>query len=142
MNNKNAKRILAVALAATMVMGTGLTAFAEGNPTSGTANGSGTGESNGHVEEKVISVTLPTSVGTTFDYIADPENLIGKTKPSEGDSGKAKDGTSIKPNSSRVYFKNSAIAANAENGIAAVEDAGYSAKSNYVRAINKSSHSP
>ena len=132
---KNIKKIVAVAMAATMVVG--VVAFAD-NPASDSGTAEGTGSSNGHLEQKVVSVLLPTSVGTTFDYIADPEDLVGKTEDSDSNKGKTKTGTEVTPNADYIYFHNAAIDADADKDIAAQTE-GYSSTSDTVRVINKSS---
>jgi len=73
------KRILAAFLVATMVIGSSLTAFAEGPVTSGGTEGEGTSE--GHVNKHIISVTLPTidEGATPFAYTMDPERLVNET---------------------------------------------------------------
>lgn len=83
---KNYKRIMAVLMAATMVTGSSLAALASGGdptPEAPVTSGSseGEGESEGHVERKVMNVTLPTvASGTTpFAYTMDPERLIKET---------------------------------------------------------------
>ncbi len=134
---KSFKKIVAVAMAATMVLGSSVVAFADGNPASGSGTADGTGSSNGHLEQKVVSVTLPTSVGTTFDYIADPEDLVGKTKDTNN-KGKTKTGTEVLANSDYIYFHNAAITADADKDIAAQTE-GYSSTSDTVRVTNKSS---
>lgn len=90
------KKFMAIALVATMVFGSSLTAFAADPVTSGGSDGAGASE--GHLEKKVVKVVLPTTEGTTpFNYTMDPERLIretsgakysGKTFPAaEGDTG-------------------------------------------------------
>lgn len=76
---RKTKRMLAIALAATMVFGSSLTAFADEPVTSGGTDGSGTSE--GHVEKELINVVLPTvpSGSTPFAYTMDPERLIQET---------------------------------------------------------------
>lgn len=93
----NTKKILAAALAVTMVFGSSISAFADGPVTSGNTDGAGTSE--GHLEKKVINVDLPTIAegATPFSYTMDPERLIsatsgakhsGATFPAaEGDTG-------------------------------------------------------
>ena len=75
----NTKKILAAALAATMVFGSSLTAFAADPVTSGGSDGAGASE--GHLEKKVVNVVLPTiaSGDTPFSYTMDPERLIRET---------------------------------------------------------------
>jgi len=73
------KRFLAAFLVATMVIGSSLTAFAEGPVTSGGTEGEGSPE--GHVNKHIISVTLPTinEGATPFAYTMDPERLVNET---------------------------------------------------------------
>lgn len=75
MNKKNYKRIAAVVLAATMSLGTALTAVAA-DP--GTSTGTGSYEG-GALKYPTLSVTLPTIPDKTYDYIADPNGLIAAT---------------------------------------------------------------
>jgi len=93
----NTKKILAAALAATMVFGSSISVFADDPVTSGGSDGAG--KSEGHLEKKVINVDLPTIAegATPFSYTMDPERLIsatsgakhsGATFPAaEGDTG-------------------------------------------------------
>lgn len=79
---RKAKRMLAVLLAGTMVMGTGLTAFAADDKKGSTT---GTGEFEGHVEKSVLLVQLPTvsteaEAVNPFNYTMDPEGLIAATE--------------------------------------------------------------
>lgn len=73
------KRVVAIALAAAMTMGSTLTVFAADTTGSGETHGSG--ENEGHVEKEVINVVLPTmpEEGSPFDYVTDPERLIKAT---------------------------------------------------------------
>lgn len=67
------KRLLALTLAATMVMGSSVTAFAdEGGQT-------GTGDIEGIVNTDVFSVVLPTATDATYKFILDPQGLIEAT---------------------------------------------------------------
>ena len=72
---KGFKRFLTVAMAATLVFGTTMSAFAEGE---GTSEGAGTYEG-GEMKYPTLSVTLPTIPAGTYDYIADPNGLIALT---------------------------------------------------------------
>lgn len=93
----NTKKILAAALAATMVFGSSISVFADDPVTSGNTDGAGTSE--GHLEKKVINVELPTIAegATPFSYTMDPERLISQTSgakhsgatfpAAEGDTG-------------------------------------------------------
>lgn len=75
------KQIMAMALAATMVAGSSLTAFASSAPTpvttpSGSATGTATG-SISTVDKNQVKVVLPTSAILTFSL--DPQGLLGMT---------------------------------------------------------------
>lgn len=76
------KKGIAVALTATMVVGSGLTAFAEDTPApGGTGTSTGTGSSEGHLDKEKLNVVLPTIANgsTPFNYTMDPERLIQET---------------------------------------------------------------
>lgn len=128
MKHNTYKRLLAVVMATTMVMGGSMVAFAGEVQTSGSTDGTGT--SNGHLNKKVINVTLPViASGTTpFAYTADPEGLVSQVA---GDTKKLKDGTVVTANGDNVYFLNKA----AEGGTDS-----YTSTSDKLKAINKSSH--
>ncbi len=92
----NFKKVLAVVLSTTMVIGGSFTVFAEDPaPTSGSADGAGASE--GHVDKAIVDVVLPTTTATTFGYTMDPERLItatdaakyaeGTVFPTTGDTG-------------------------------------------------------
>lgn len=72
MSNKF-RKVLAAILAGTMVLGSGVVANA--------ANGNGEGTGSLEIAEAsdIFDVILPTSSGTTFDYILDPTGVIEKT---------------------------------------------------------------
>lgn len=96
MHSKKCKKVLAAALAGTMVLGMGMTAFAA-DP-AGSGNTTGTGDFEGHVNKNVLQVDLPTSpAATTFAYTLDPEGLIAAT---EG----AKDTDAEFTSTTGVYF--------------------------------------
>lgn len=83
MYKENLKKLAAITLAATMVFGGTLTAFAEGEgdvpaSTPGVAEGEGSYEG-GEMKYPTLSVTLPTIPAGTYDYIADPNGLIAAT---------------------------------------------------------------
>lgn len=82
MKTKSIKRFITVALAATMVMGSAVTAFAEDTP--GVSEGTGTYEG-GEMQYPTLSVTLPTIPAGTYDYIADPNGLIAATSAAHYD---------------------------------------------------------
>lgn len=93
---KNFKRIAAIAMAATMLVGSGLTVFAEEIPPADTGvegGGSGSGEFEGFVDTtSVFSASVPTSAGTAFNFFVDPNKLLEKTQYERlKDSGKGAD---------------------------------------------------
>ena len=87
----NFKKIAALGLAFTMVLGSGVTAFAtetENNVTASQASAAeitGTGTED-YVNKNVMKVTLPTSerMDAIFDYRLDPQGLIAKSKSYAG----------------------------------------------------------
>lgn len=89
------RKLVAGTLAVTMVVGSGFTALAADQQT-GTATG--TGDSVGHVDKEVLTVTLPTATDNVFDYHVDPERVIDL-------AGSLKDGTTVTKNAEGVYFK-------------------------------------
>lgn len=82
---KNYKRFAALTMAATMAVGSGLTAMAAetaDTPASGTGGATGTGDYEGYVEEtSVFTVDVPTDASSTqgFDFFVDPNNLLSQT---------------------------------------------------------------
>ncbi len=84
-NMVNFKKFVAAALAATMVIGGSVTAFATTTTTEGSQDGAGTSE--GHVDKNVVDVVLPTTTATTFAYTMDPERLITATSAARFDEG-------------------------------------------------------
>lgn len=99
MRSKMFKKTLAGTLAATLVLGMSMTAFAQTGDATGTGSGTGAGSFEGHVDKDVVAVTLPTSGDTTtFAYKMDPEGLIAAT-----DSAKYSDAT-FEPGAN-VYFQ-------------------------------------
>lgn len=93
----NLKRMTAVAMAATMVIGSTVTAFAA----DGVNGAEGQGTSFDHVNKEITSVTLPldSAVDEEFNFYVDPEGLIK-------DAAKLTDGTAVTGNEDGVYFKN------------------------------------
>ena len=71
---KNFKKFTAIALAATMTIGSTMTVFAE----DGVSEGEGSYEG-GEMKYPTLSVTLPTIPDGTYNYIADPNGLIAAT---------------------------------------------------------------
>lgn len=94
MSKKNFKKFAAVALAATMVFGSALTAFA----VDGVSVGEGTYEG-GEIQYPTLSVTLPTIPDKTYDYIADPNGLLELT-----DNERLEDATFDFENSKGIFF--------------------------------------
>lgn len=91
----NSKKLMALVLSASMIMGSSTVAFAAGTdddttPAEGTetdtdtssaeGTASGTGALEGTVETDVFSVVVPTESSTAFNFILDPEGLIAKTE--------------------------------------------------------------
>ena len=93
MRARSIKRVLTVALATTMVLGSTMTAFAA----AGESEGEGTYEG-GEMKYPTLSVTLPTIPDHTYDYIADPNGLISAT------SAAHYDGATFTGNSG-IFFK-------------------------------------
>lgn len=89
------RKLVAGTLAVTMVVGSGFTALVADQQT-GTATG--TGNSVGHVDKEVLTVTLPTNTDDVFNYHVDPERVIDL-------AGSLKDGTTVTKNTEGVYFK-------------------------------------
>lgn len=83
MSKKNLKRFMTVALVASMTLGSTLTVCA----TEGVAEGTGSYEG-GELKYPTLSITLPTIPAGTYDYIADPNGLIEKTKADDGTAAK------------------------------------------------------
>ena len=73
------KKFMAIALVATMVFGSCITAYAD-PVTSETQNG--TGSSEGHLNKEVLNFVLPVvpAQSTPFNYKMDPERLIRETE--------------------------------------------------------------
>lgn len=123
----NFKKVMAGILAATMIVGSSMMAFAA-NQTGGIT---GEGSSAGHVDKEVLTVTLPTeaadsNLATTFNYIIDPERVIDLAE------GQLTDGTTtVAPNDDGVYFKNMS-----DDGTTV---AGYSSSSDAVEFEGKNS---
>lgn len=118
---KSFKKVVAVAMAATMVVGSNMMAFAAES-----TGLDGTGSSTGHLDKKVISVTFPTLAAndTTFDYTVDAEGLI----KAAGDKYKGAAVTLPTSNDTGVYF----LTKTANT---------YANTSEALEVINKSSHS-
>ena len=78
MNKRFLKKVVALAMTATLVVGNGTIALAaDATTTTGQSqNITGGGASEGHVDEHVTKLTLPTLGGTEFAYKADPERLV------------------------------------------------------------------
>jgi hypothetical protein len=91
------QRFLAVLLAATMVFGSTITAFA--GDEAGTGSASGTGAAEGYVPATVVKVTVPTTTATTFAYTMDPQRLLAQT------NGARTGGWEAIENDTGVYFK-------------------------------------
>lgn len=95
------KKVVAIGLAATMILGGAVTAFAD---ETNTGNSTGIGTPEGHVDKKATNVVLPTieTGSTPFAYTMDPERLITETSH-------AKYGNTVEfpaSNDTGVYFNN------------------------------------
>lgn len=128
---RNFKKILAATLAATMVLSSSITALADGD-NSGSSTGAGTSE--GHVEKKATSVTLPTIADNTtpFAYTMDPEGLVVATSHE-------KYGSAVEfpaSNDSQVYFNNGKKGGEGTDK----DNTVYANTSAAQTVINKSSH--
>ena len=81
---KNYKHVVAFAMAATMMVGSGLTAMAaETGTTPSNGGATGTGDYEGYVEEtSVFHVVVPTDASATkgFDFFVDPNGLLAATE--------------------------------------------------------------
>jgi len=125
-------KVIAIALAATMVFGSSLTAFATEPVTTG--DSTGVGKSEGHVEKKATNVVLPTiTEGTTpFAYTMDPERLISETT-----HGKYGDTVEFPAsNDTGVYFNNGKKGGDGDDK----DNIVYANSSSALSVINKSSH--
>jgi hypothetical protein len=74
MRARSIKRVLTVALATTMVLGSSMSAFAANGESEGTGEYEG-----GEMQYPTLSITLPVIPDHTYDYIADPNGLISAT---------------------------------------------------------------
>lgn len=80
------KKMMAVALSATMVVGSAVTAFGapgDVSDVSPTGKSVGSGTSEGHVDREILNVVLPTETtgaASPFSYTMDPERLIQETE--------------------------------------------------------------
>lgn len=96
---KSFKKIVAVAMAATMVLGSNVVAFADD-----ANSATGTGTNTGHLDTNVVIAVLPTTtdVNGVFNFTIDPENILAT-------ADKFTDGTTAAgadfKNSDLVYFK-------------------------------------
>lgn len=124
-------KFFAVAMAATLVVASSFTAFAE-DTTTGNSIGGGTPE--GHVTKKAMSVVLPTIAegSTPFAYTMDPEGLIKETTA-------ARYPNTIFPEAasdSQVYFNNGPKGGEGDDKDYTV----YANSSASQKVTNKSSH--
>ena len=78
MNNRLVKRFFATALAATMVLGSTVPAFAEGTAIEQTGTGSFEGVEPDLPEVQAITLPTASSAATFFNYTADPAGLMRK----------------------------------------------------------------
>jgi hypothetical protein len=112
----NAKRLVAVLMAATMVVGSSVTVFATAD------NGEGTYEGNDVSFGVATVLTVPTTPATGFSYIGDPNGLIRESGSSHYEKATWAD------TAKGVFFKTSG---DSTNGYA------YSEKSAALEVVNK-----
>lgn len=119
---KKTKKMVALALAASMVMGSLVTAFADETP----AGTTGSGTLEGHVNREVVNMVLPTVANgsTPFAYTMDPERLIQDTEGAKYEDFTFPENTTESPDTG-VYFLTG--------------EKTYENSSNVLQAINKSS---
>lgn len=122
---RKTKKMMALALAASMMMCSSFTALAEDPATPlGSGNTTAEGIVEGHVDKEILKVVLPTVAAgsSAFSYTMDPERLIQGT-----DQAKYADGTTFpaKESDTGVYFLTA--------------DKTYANTSNPYQVINKSS---
>lgn len=121
---KKTKKMMALALAASMVMCSSFTALAEDPAPLGSGNTTAEGTVEGHVDKEILKVVLPTVAAgsSAFSYTMDPERLIQNTE-----KAKYADGTTFPAEASDtgVYFLTG--------------DKTYANTSNAYQVINKSS---
>lgn len=121
---RNWKKVMAAAMAATMLMGNTIPVFADDVAE---GSGTGTGEVEGVITTDIFQVKVPTDAGTVFNFKMDPQQLIKKTN-----EGKYGDGsTALYADDATIFFKN----ANTDDD---GTDDTYSATSDQITAINKS----
>lgn len=122
MKNQKFRKMLAAMLATSMILGMGVTAFADtsGDVSGDAGNGgtTGTGTFEGHVDQNVLEVTLPTDTsGTTFDYKMDPEGLIAATDGAKHSGATFEEGKN-------VFFQSEANTWTAESAKLKVKNTG------------------
>ena len=125
----NYKKLLAASLAATMVLGNAVVAFAENQEGGST----GEGETQYVEENDVFDVVFPTTAdnATTFNYWLDPDGLI-KTTSGDRYTGKAFD------DDKTVYFLRSTKVDGTIGGTAGTANCDYTDKSDEIKVVNKS----
>lgn len=78
-------KFVAVMMSATLIVGSGITAFAEDVPaTAGTGvDISGTGTNEGHLDDEIYDVVLPTvpesGTASVYQYLMDPERIVRRS---------------------------------------------------------------
>lgn len=128
---RNFKKAAAIGLAATMLMGSTVTAFAA----EGGATGNGTYE--GYVEEiSVFSVEVPTDASATkgFDFFVDPNGLLAATDYASKEGTTAAD---FETNAT-LFFTRTPVAADESKGVQAVTKFGKDSEAIIFK--NKSSY--
>ena len=128
---KRFKRVAALGLTATMLLGSTVTAFAD------EGGASGSGDYEGYVERtSVFSVSVPTDASATkgFDFFVDPNGLLAETDYARLSGVTAADFES----GATLFFERTPVAANEEAGTAAVVKYGKDSES--IQFTNMSSY--
>lgn len=121
------KKLLALALSASMVAGSNMMALAADQK----GEDEGTGEVQYVATSDVFSVVLPTEAGTTFDYLLDPDGLIKATSGSRY-NGKVFD------DDKTLYFLHASKVDGTVGGTAGTANCDYTDTSDEITVINKS----
>lgn len=124
MRNAKVSKLIAAAMAATMLMSSATVFAADNdvtNPTNAKGDVTGSGQLEGYVDKNVFRVVLPTIDADHASFVVDPQGLL-----------KIADSTKYTQEAGAVYFEN---APTTEGGTAT-----YSDKSDKIEFVNKSSY--
>lgn len=102
------KKLMALGLTATMIMGSSVVAFAdEATVSPATGNVTGAGKLEGTVDTDVFNVVLPTTTADTLKFTLDPEGLIKATSNAAYSGATFGEGTLFFQTSSNNYTNTS-----------------------------------